>query len=333
MNESIVSRFSLHLLDSLESRGLDRQQVCRDAGIKPGAEWNPKELGRLLQSLKQLMGDELLGFGTRPCKPGTFSLMCELVVNCETLGEALSKGCRYYDYVSDDLRVSLKFEADDAVLRLTPISVGLKENNFITEFWLLAWYHLASWLIGRKIPLNAVSIDKHSNNPHLDFATIFSCPIQMDEHYQFCFDRTYLTKCIAKSPRNVAEFIGYTDIDIVSILGCDTSFRSKIKTLMKDSFLERRDFVAIDNMAEYFHVSSQTLRRKLSNENVTYRQLKDEVRREIVLDKLSNPDIPISDIVELSGFSELTSMSRAVKVWTGKSPKAYREENVFRAFN
>ncbi len=63
---------------------------------------------------------------------------------------------------------------------------------------------------------------------------------------------------------------------------------------------------------------------KLKEEGYTYRQLLDDIRKEIAISHLCGSESSTTDIAYLLGFSEPSVFSRTFKKWTDTSPGAYR---------
>ena len=42
---------------------------------------------------------------------------------------------------------------------------------------------------------------------------------------------------------------------------------------------------------------------------------------------LDNPEVPVANVAEQTGFSETAAFSRAFKKWTGLTPAQYRAES------
>ncbi len=78
------------------------------------------------------------------------------------------------------------------------------------------------------------------------------------------------------------------------------------------------------NIARRLGVSPRSLRRRLGDEGHSLSALADQVRRELALSELSNPEIPIKRIADRVGFSEVSAFHRAFKRWTGVTPARYR---------
>jgi AraC-like DNA-binding protein len=67
------------------------------------------------------------------------------------------------------------------------------------------------------------------------------------------------------------------------------------------------------------------LQTKLKEEGTSYRQILDQVRKELALDYLERPEMTMFDIAFLLGFSEQSAFNHAFKRRTGSSPKEYQK--------
>jgi two-component system LytT family response regulator len=81
----------------------------------------------------------------------------------------------------------------------------------------------------------------------------------------------------------------------------------------------------LPHMATRLHMSARTLHRRLDEEGTAFRQVVDEVRRELAERHLRERVLPIGEIGFLLGFSESSAFHRAFKRWTGWRPLAYRD--------
>lgn len=84
----------------------------------------------------------------------------------------------------------------------------------------------------------------------------------------------------------------------------------------------------IDKVAAGLNMSSRTLRRRLSEHDMTFDALQEQVRRARAVSLLNNKDMPIERIAEALGYSDVRGFRRAFKRWTGRSPSACRDEVV-----
>jgi AraC-like DNA-binding protein len=73
-------------------------------------------------------------------------------------------------------------------------------------------------------------------------------------------------------------------------------------------------------------LSTRHLQNKLKREDVTYRMLLDQVRKEIALGYLEKGDVAICDLAFLLGFSEQSAFNHAFRRWTGSTPTVIRNQ-------
>ena len=71
-------------------------------------------------------------------------------------------------------------------------------------------------------------------------------------------------------------------------------------------------------------MTAATLRRRLEAEGTSYQDVKDQLRRDLAIDRLCNSTMSVADIAALVGFRETSAFHRAFKKWNGVQPGEYR---------
>jgi AraC-like DNA-binding protein len=361
----MLRRFALALIHGAQSRGFDLESIYRsgsklepftanspeialeslnsidlaidssadlrviDAAVHGIGEIDESDFIRFYRNVKVMMLDDFFGITEKPCKLGAFMLMVEFVISCRTLRESLLMGTRYYSAISDDVSIELKVEDDLAFLEVTLRRPKLDPYHFFYDFWGVIWLHLSSWLIGETIPILRADFPHPQEAGIEEYQYIYGNDCRFDQtSARFYFFRKYLSRPVNRSLDALKDFVAIERFDLVSVQGIDGSLATKVKTYLHYNYSTEHQFDSMEKMAEHFHMSSQTLRRRLEKEGTSYRAIKESIRRLYVMQWLSNPDIPIKDIAEKSGFKEPGALSRAVKHWTGMSPTDYRESQL-----
>ncbi len=85
---------------------------------------------------------------------------------------------------------------------------------------------------------------------------------------------------------------------------------------------------SMDKVAQDLGMSRQTLYRRLKDEDVTFAQVHDGLRRRMALDYLTSRKVSVAETAYLLGFSESSSFVRAFRRWTGVSPTAYLDAEI-----
>lgn len=83
---------------------------------------------------------------------------------------------------------------------------------------------------------------------------------------------------------------------------------------------------SLDVMAERFHVSSRTLKRRLAEKHTSYREIMESVLKDRAIQLLRYTNQTVSEIAYELGYADLSNFSRAFKKWTGKSASEFRED-------
>lgn len=78
--------------------------------------------------------------------------------------------------------------------------------------------------------------------------------------------------------------------------------------------------------ANVLNMSVRTLQRRLAAENVSYKDVVDDMIHNQAVHLITDFSIPITRISSLLGYSDVAHFSRAFKRMTGSSPRAYRNE-------
>jgi AraC-like DNA-binding protein len=86
--------------------------------------------------------------------------------------------------------------------------------------------------------------------------------------------------------------------------------------------------ISEEGIASSINVSRRSLQRRLREQGMTFTQLLENMRRDLGLQYVRDPQHSINEIAFLLGFAEPGNFSRAFKRWYGKSPSQYRQDSL-----
>lgn len=81
----------------------------------------------------------------------------------------------------------------------------------------------------------------------------------------------------------------------------------------------------LQDIAALLNTSERTLKRRLQEEGTSFRDLSNTVRKARAEALVAEGRLPIKEIAQMLGFSDLSSFSQAYKRWTGAAPSAARQ--------
>ena len=271
------------------------------------------------------LNDEFMGCTEHPCKAGVFALMCKYALAQDNLQDVLLRGIEFYNLFTDDLQMQLLTKGKSVELIIQFNRPELDIDNFFQEFWLMIWHRFASWVIGRKIALKHVAFPYSKPQYHKELKYAFPCRHSYQQaNLKLSFSHDYLSIAPVQTKRDLAIFLKHSPADLITIPGSDESYQAQIRSLLIHQQQNILQCPSFEKLATHFNLSSQTLRRKLKAEGSSYPQIKDDIRRDMAIEKLLVGNLSISEIARSLGFSESRSFTRAFKKWTGYSPSDYK---------
>ncbi len=328
-DRTIISQFVRAALHGAKRRGEDVGAMLAAAGIPasvlglPSARVSFEQYARLIQHLWVQLDDELLGFGRRPIRYGSFAMMCQAIIHCGTLGRALSRGCRFYALLQGSAHVRLSRAGDRARIVIDCQELDDPEH-FMAESLLVTWHRLSSWLIGRRIPLLEVSFDYAAPAHRSEYDLIYGAPLRFEaEQAALCFAASYLDAPLMQDENSLRIFLSRAPYDLLSRPELGNSLGARIRRMLRHGTQDPG--LDLDTAAARLAMSTQTLRRRLQQEGQSFQTIKDDWRRDLAISLLADTALPIAEIARRAGFSEPSALHRAFKKWTGLAPGAYRE--------
>ena len=83
-----------------------------------------------------------------------------------------------------------------------------------------------------------------------------------------------------------------------------------------------------EDIANQLNMSYRTLRRRLSAEGLSFKQIHKEVVMGLATAYLRQTDLSTQEIAFLVGYSEVANFHRAFKTWFKQTPGAYRQSSI-----
>jgi AraC-like DNA-binding protein len=78
------------------------------------------------------------------------------------------------------------------------------------------------------------------------------------------------------------------------------------------------------DVARALDMHPRTLQRRVRGEGTTFEAIKDEARRDLAKQYLSEPDLPLTQITALLGYSEQSAFGRSCRRWFDMTPREMR---------
>lgn len=311
--------------------GADRAAIARLAGrsgipyellSKPGARVTEEQFSTLYRLLAVELDDEMPGIFSRPLRSGTLKFLCLSLLDAPNLGVALHRFGQFFHLILDEFRVVLNREDALGYVELVDNAAGPAVSTLGHELMLKLVHGVASWLIGQKIPLTRVDFEFHRPARTGDHLYLFPGPVQFGRQTtRLCFDAAYLDVPVRRRKSELKAFLGRAPEDWIFVSFAEQMVCHRVWRCIADCLPTPP---TIDAVAGQLHYSVRTLCRRLEAEGTTFQAIKDEVRRDIAIQRLTQSADAIAEIAYDVGFDDPTAFHRAFRHWTGSTPAAYR---------
>jgi len=276
------------------------------------------------------LDDEAFGLFDTRMRPGSFEFLCRGMLGAPSLADGLDRARRFLSIVLPDLAVSIERSNDRAELRITeaaPLMAGPDDPARVFAFeWLLRLIHsLSCWLVGRGLALD--SVDFPFNRPaHADDYTLVyteRSSFVSGSRLTARFNATLLDLPIRRDEAALASFLEGAPGRISMLYRRDRATVLRVRDLIRDALPAS---LSQDEAASRLHMSPRTLHRRLEEEGASFRGIKEALRRDIALARLTKTRQPIARVAADLGYADTSAFYRAFTSWTGLSPERYRKQ-------
>lgn len=327
---SVSVYFVRSALEPVYRRGLDAAELLREAGIQPALLESPQgrvsaqSFSTLWLAVARTLDDELFGQDARRMKVGSFAMLCQILVHCDTLHIALQRMTRFFNLLLDDFHCSLESGARQARLTIRETPGPRAPRVFGYETLLMLQHGVACWLVGRRIPVLLAGFAYREPSASAEYRQMYSAQLRFEEEAtSLAFDRSYLSLPVVQNEQTAREFIRAAPANIVLKYKNTTGLAAQIRRSLRAA--SRTEWPDFDALAARLHMTPSTLRRRLEEEGQSFQAIKDQLRRDMAIDYLSHTAKSVTDISNELGFAEASAFHRAFRKWTGSSPGEYRQ--------
>ncbi|MBU1285268.1 MAG: AraC family transcriptional regulator [Gammaproteobacteria bacterium] len=334
MSSSVSVAYLQGLLDYLARQGLDSAELLERVQLSPQilAQRDQRIAAstylELLGHGVRLTGDEQLGLHLgEAVRPGYYGVLGYLIMSCATLADALHRQARYAALVGNLGQVDLADEPPRAGLEpqvahswqpLLP-----QQKRQLSEETLAGWVTFGHWISGLDIPPTEVRFQHAAPADTAEYQRIFRCPVLFDQaDNALIFPKRLLATPLGQADAQVRLMLdAYAD----RLLGEIQQGHSVLDRARLELSRQLPEVGAdLQQIAARLALSPRTLQRRLREAGLSFNQLVDETRQQLVLHYLRDPALELAEIAFLVGFSEPGSLARAFRRWTGQSPGEYR---------
>lgn len=244
-------------------------------------------------------------------------------LSAPTLGDALTLTTRYEVLTVRSYRGQSRWLPPEGKLTFYSIAPYNAYSRFIVDVMLALWSRLIVESAGAEA-LREVHIEFAAPDYHAHYARVFPCPIY------FASDENALVLAPGAASRPLRTHEPDVHAELVAL--CEQKLRQQDQESLFRARVQKvlgpmlpGNTPALEDVATALGMASWTLRRKLREEDTSFQELLDDMRRDLALAYMKDIGLSLGEIAYILGFSTPGAFQRAFKRWVGTTPGEYRK--------
>ena len=195
-------------------------------------------------------------------------------------------------------------------------------HQYMIDRGLAAAYTIAAEALGKRLPLIEANVTQPEPVYAGSYREFFDCPVNFGAaSNDFRFAESFLYEPLVQSETASARVFAAQCERICAELERGGSFAELIRQHLVQL---PNQLASLETIADRLCTTPRTIQRKLAIEETSFKELLEDVRKNLSLEYLQATDLSIEDIALRLGYADAPSFSHAFKRWTGKSPRSAR---------
>jgi len=332
-NLSIDSVFIRMVLEGLDRQQFDAKPLLLKHGLSPISLQKPSypiKLDQFAAFIFDAMlenNDEFLGLGQKAQPMGSFAMACRASISARNIGRSLKRYANFWNLFEHTFQHSVQQDEQLSVYRIDSLGNG-PLNNYLVEACLSTVHRFHCWLGGQFIPILSVSM--RCSEPTYAEALgplFYGAPVLYNQNQNSIhFPNTAISNEVVQTPETLDQYLSGKNSSLLFQAKNYRALSEQVRQWLERALQNSDQQTTLHEAAKYFAMSQQVLHRRLQVEGHSFKEIKQQTRRDIAVNLLFDEMLKVEAIASQVGFSEPSAFIRAFKSWTGSTPLAYRRD-------
>lgn len=308
---------------------LDADAILSATGLEPSilsdidAYVTYAQYRNIWQEITQRSGQPEVGLQLADfAHAGTFDFLGYIMQSSLNLGESLTRMIRYARLLHEGVEFKLKSQGQVAQITHNVPTVTLPVcassqwaiANLLQRSRDMTGLNLQPISVGFRCPLPK-NLTVYQQK--------FRCPLEFNQPVDSIqMDLELLQRPMLKAEPGLCAVLERYGEDLLKRFPSVSTFLNNVRGVIIEEL--RKGNVGSEKISTRLGIVPRTLQRQLREAGTSYREVLDEIRRELSVYYLRNSDVAICEVAFLLGFSETSSFNRAFKRWYDLSPGEFR---------
>ncbi|WP_307333217.1 AraC family transcriptional regulator [Pseudomonas lini] len=322
------------LVNTLAAEGLDVINLSREAGLdltilgQQQAFYERSVIYRLWELAAQASGDANIGLKAYgQVHPGNFQIVGYTMMSSLNLKRALERLVRFSPLISSGLSLFLGEEGHNYRLAGFDHQGDSVKPRQYTDAGIASLLGLCRWLSGGK-SLQPLRVEFTYPEPEdiSEHERLFGCELRFGAAYDsILFDGQALLRPLSMANEALAvlhESFAEARMDL--LYGFTTVCR--IRALITERLSQGQGQCDMESIATVLNISKRTLQRALEKEGAQFKDVLNDVRRQLADFYLRHSHFNMKHVTHLLGFHDHSSFHKACIRWFSMTPGQYRAD-------
>ncbi|GAB3550575.1 ornithine utilization transcriptional regulator OruR [Noviherbaspirillum agri] len=320
------------LAELLQEEGVAVPKLLAGSGLEPEELYAPatrvasRQLLSVYENALRLSRDPGIAIKAgKRIRITHFGMYGYALLSSPTPRDAIDFAIKYRSLAATLLGLRFEETERDAFWEFTDVlSLGAHSDlfRFVLEFQLGTQLSVHGDIFGRPVTPTEICVTYPAPRRAPAYSDLLGCPVRFDQdRNQLRFSSDLLEQQLAFANPATAAVVRATCDQLLRELKAASGMAGKVFGIL---MAQPGRFPDIETVARQLHMTSRTLRRKLTDQETSYQAILNKVRKQLAMDYLCKTRMSVEDIAASLGFSDAPNFRQAFKKWTGTTPSEFR---------
>jgi len=332
-SDSVPLSYLYYIVEVMTQHDVDMSPYLKKIGLSLA------ELGNSEQDLPQedyyaLLGDilsskEISGIGLqvgRKFSYEDYGILTYAFLSCQNLMQAIKTFFRFQVILGSEamFEESLNIEGNNAIISINCALSIEKLRRYEVELAFAQWSNAQNSLTDNGVKLKFTRVNFTFTKPQNInlYSEMFGCPVYFEQlENQLIFPKILLEQPLIMANESASQIFVEQYKFLSKNLKKQIGIVDELRRIIINNISQA---VVPEELAKALNVSYRTLRRRLSEEGTSLKEVYNDVRMKMATENLSHTDLSIQEIAFLLGYADVTTFHRAFKKWSQQTPGEFR---------
>jgi AraC-like DNA-binding protein len=255
----------------------------------------------------------------------TYGMYGFAILSSTNFRQTMHFAVNYHQLATPLADISFKEEPERGIWTIDPVphpDIDAELYRFLVELQFGIHTSLHCDVMGASFAPRELHVTYGPSGDARKYAEVFGCRVVFAQpENRFMFDATWLDAAPRLGTEATYSWVLSLCDQLLEELRLGTGLAGKVRETLLVNLARPTSFNAV---ARHLKMTTRTLRRKLREENTSFRELVDELRMQVAIKYLRDTDLTVEDIAFSLGFSEAANFRHAFRQWTKKTPSEFR---------